>query len=57
MLGMDGRRYKLLLSGKGDGVGSVGVMVKKELCEKVLTIKSLSDRVMAVVLVFQKDVL
>ena len=29
MLGMKGRRYKLWLSGKGDGVGGVGDMVKE----------------------------
>ena len=31
MLGMKGRRYNLWLSGKGDGVGGVGAMVKEEL--------------------------
>ena len=36
MLGMKGRRYKLWLSGKGDGIGGVGVIVKEELCEKVV---------------------
>ena len=35
MLGKEGRRYKLWLSGKVDGVDCVGVMVKEELCEKV----------------------
>ena len=33
MLWMKGRRYKLCWSGKGDGVGGVGVMLKEELCE------------------------
>ena len=33
---MKGRRYKLWWSGKGDGVGGVRVMVKEELCEKVV---------------------
>ena len=32
-LGVDGGRYNLRWSGKGDGVASVGVMVKDELCE------------------------
>ena len=36
ILGMKGRRYKLWWSGKGDGVGGVGAMVKEELCEKVV---------------------
>ena len=34
MLGVKGRRYKLWLSGKGHGVGGVGVMVKEKQCEK-----------------------
>ena len=34
MLAMKGRRYNVWLSGKGDAVGGVGVMVKEELCEK-----------------------
>ena len=32
LLGMKGRRYMLWWSGKGDGIGSVGIMVKEELC-------------------------
>ena len=34
MLGIDARRYNLWCSGKGDGVGGVGVMVKEELGER-----------------------
>ena len=33
---IEGRRYKQWWSGKGDRVDSVGVMVKEELCEKVV---------------------
>ena len=44
MLGMVGRRYKLWWSGKGDGVGIVGVMVKEELSEKVVEVRRVSDR-------------
>ena len=36
MLGMKGRRYKLWWYGKCDAVGGVGVMVKDELCVKVV---------------------
>ena len=46
MLGMKGRRYKLWLSGKGDG--NVGDMVMEELCEKVVDVRGVSDRVMTV---------
>ena len=56
MLGMKGRRYKLWWSGKGDGVGCVGVMVIEELCEKVVEVGRVSDRVMTVV-VFEEGVL
>ena len=46
MLGMNGRRYKLWWSEKGDGV-----MVKVELCEKVVDVRRVSDRLMSVVVV------
>ena len=53
MLGLKGRRYDLWWSGKGDGVGGVGVMVKEELCEKVVEVRRVSDRVMTVAVVFE----
>ena len=56
MLVMNGRRYKLWWSGKGDGVGGVGVMVKEELCDEVVEVRGVSDGVMALV-VFEEDVL
>ena len=40
MLEMKGRRYKLWCSGRGDGVGGVGVMVNEELCEKVVEVRT-----------------
>ena len=46
---MKGRRYKLWLSGKGDEVGGVGVMVKEELCENVVEVRRVSDGVIFVV--------
>ena len=54
---MKGRRYKLRWSGKGDGVGGVGVVMKTELCEKVVEVRRVCDRVMTVVVDFEKDVL
>ena len=42
-LGIKIWRYKLWWYGKGDGVGGVGVMVKEELCEKVVEVKRVSD--------------
>ena len=56
LLWMKGRRYKLWCSGKGDGVGSVGVVVKEELCEKVVELRRASERVTTVV-VLEEDVL
>ena len=41
MLGVKGRRNKLQLSEKG--LGGMGAMVKEELCEKVLEVRSVSD--------------
>ena len=43
--------------GKRDGVGGLGVMVKEELCEKVVKVRMVSDRAMAVLVVFEDDVL
>ena len=52
---MKGRRYKQWWSGKGDGVGGVGDMVKV-LCEKVLEVRRISERVMTAV-ALEEDVL
>ena len=49
---MKERKCKLWWSGKGDGVGGVGVMVKDELCLRVIEVRGLSDRVMTAVVVF-----
>ena len=56
LFGMEGKRYKLWWSGKGDRVGSVGVMVKEELFEAV-EVRIVNVRVMVDVLVFEEDVL
>ena len=55
MLGIKGR-YKLWWSGKGDAVDGGGVMVKEKLCEKLVEVRRVCDRVMTVV-VFEEDVL
>ena len=56
-LGMKEGRYKLWWSGKGVGVGGMGVLVKEELCEKMLEVRRASDRVMTIVVVFEEDLL
>ena len=56
MVEMKRRRSKLWWSGKGDGVSDVVFMVKEELCEKMVRVTMVGDRVMTVV-VFEEDVL
>ena len=51
-----GRRYKLWWSGNSDGTGGVGVLVKEELCEKVVEVRRKSDRVMTVVMALEEEV-
>ena len=57
MLGMNGRTYKLWWSGKGDGIGGVGVLEKEQLCEMVVEVRKVSDRVMTFVVIFEDFVL
>ena len=57
MLALKSRRYKLWWSGNRDEVGGVGVMVKEELCDDVVEVKRVSDRVMTLVVVFEEDLL
>ena len=51
-----GRRYKLWLCGSDDKIGGVGISVKEELCEKVVEVRRRCDRVMAIGLVFEEEV-
>ena len=53
---MVGKRCMLWWSGK-ESVCGVGVMVKEELRMEVVEVRRVSDGVMAVVLVFEEDVL
>ena len=41
---------KVWWSGKGDGSGGVGGIVKEELCAKVVEIRRVGDRLMTVVI-------
>ena len=45
-----------MVVGKEDGVGGVRVMVREAMCEEVVRVIRVSDRVMTVV-VFEEDVL
>ena len=51
------REGKKIQVGNRDGTGGVGVLVKEELCEKVLEVRRRSDRVMTVVMVLEVEVL
>ena len=51
-VGCRGRRYKLWWSGNNDGIG-LQILVKKELCVKVVEVQRKSDRGMAMVLAFE----
>ena len=56
MMGKEGRRHKQLWCGKRDESGGVVVMVK-ELCEKMVEVRRVNDRMMAVVLVNEEGAL
>ena len=44
-------------SGNNDGIGGVGILVKERLCEKVVEVRRKSDKVMAIGLVFDEEVI
>ena len=52
-----GRRYKLRWSGNNDRIEGFGILVKEELCKKVVEVRRKSDRVMAMVLAFEEKVI
>ena len=54
--GVKGRRYKLWWCGNDDKIGGVGILVKEELCEKVVQVRRRCDRVMVIGLVFEEEV-
>ena len=56
-VGCRGRKYKLWWSGNNDGIGRVGILMKEELCEKVVEVQRKSDRMTAMVLVFEEEVI
>ena len=55
-IGVKGRRYKLWWCGNDDKTGGVGILVKEELCEKVVEVRRRCDRVMGIGLVFGEEV-
>ena len=54
--GVKRRRYKLWWCGNDDKIGGVGILVKEKLCENVVEVRRRYDRVVAIGLVLQKEV-
>ena len=55
-IGAKGRWYKLWWSGNDDGVRGVGILTKEELLKNVVEVRRRGARVMAIVLVFNLEV-
>ena len=56
-VGTLGRRYKQWWSGNDAGYGGVGILVKEKISGNVVEVKRKSDRVMAIVLTFGREVM
>ena len=56
-VGCRDRRYKLWWSGNNHGTEGVTILLKEELCEKVVEVRRKSERLMAMALVFEKEVI
>ena len=54
LIGLQGRRYKLLCSRNQEGYGWVGVLVKEELYDKVIEVRRINDGVMSLAIVFEE---
>jgi len=54
-LGVKERRYKLWWAGNDSGTGGVGILVKEELCDKVMEVRRRNDRIMAMVMTFGEE--
>lgn len=55
LIGVNGGKYKGWWTGNYKETGSVGVLVKGEICEKVMEVSRKSDRVMTASLVFGEE--
>ena len=57
MVDINGRRYKLWWCTNNDAIRGVGILVKENIWMKVVEVRGKSDRVTAIVLVFEKEVI
>ena len=53
--GVKGKRYKPWWCGNDDKIGGVDILVKEELCEKVVEVRR-CDRIMAIGFVYEEEV-
>ena len=56
-MGVIERRYKFLHAGTDFGTGGVKMLVKKEVCDEVVEVRRRNDRIMAMVMTFEKEML
>ena len=56
LAGLQGRRCELWWSRNQEGDGGVGVLVKEELCDKVVEVRRVDDRVISLAIVFEGEV-
>ena len=56
LIDLQGRRYKLWWSGNQEGYGGVGVLIKEELCDKVVEVRRVDDTVMSLAIVYDEEV-
>ena len=56
-MGTSKQRYKLWWSGNDAGPGGVEILVKEEISGNVIKVRRKSNRVMAIVLTFEKEVM
>ena len=57
VLGTSGRRYKLWWSGNDAGFGGVGILVKEEISGNAVEVRRKSERIIAIVLTFGREVI
>lgn len=56
MITCEDNEYKFFLAGNKDGIGGVGMMIAEKWLEKVIRVKRVSDRIMAVNLLIGKNI-